>query len=437
MRRRANFLILLVLCLALGFVACAGDEGSDGTDTSVADSAGEDAAIDAADPDTADPDGGCVPDCEGKVCGDDGCGGSCGDCLGCEGEIVSADMCVDGACPSFCCPDCTDRECGDDGCGGACGDCEALLGDGAICGADGLCEVCAPDCEGKECGDDGCGGSCGDCGEGGTCIDGLCPCIPDMGPAGRVRTIHVPTSATEVGGGDDFEGAACFDLDGDGEPDNGIPQPIITMVLPGPSPSEPFEDGTINLLLELRACDAAGTTFDLVGYDGLPTETPGEYEISPNSFGPEGEPLVLLPTASLSEGTLAAGPASVTASYEPLAGLAMPVNGLRVAATSASLVDDGLEIAGGSAGAYIFREDLADALAVVREACAEEPPPFEECQYVGSVEMDTLDAVIDWDLDLPGCGLIPPDADGEDCRAVSLCLFFAAEPVIISGIADL
>jgi hypothetical protein len=33
--------------------------------------------------------GGCVPDCFGKNCGDDGCGGSCGDCNG---------FCLNGAC---------------------------------------------------------------------------------------------------------------------------------------------------------------------------------------------------------------------------------------------------------------------------------------------------------------------------------------------------
>ncbi len=58
----------------------------------------------------------CNPDCAGRVCGDDGCGGSCGDCTG-------ADLCNgQGTCfdPANCTPDCADRECGDDGCGGDC-----------------------------------------------------------------------------------------------------------------------------------------------------------------------------------------------------------------------------------------------------------------------------------------------------------------------------
>ncbi|HPD81963.1 MAG TPA: hypothetical protein PK357_02585 [Candidatus Pacearchaeota archaeon] len=57
----------------------------------------------------------CVPDCDGKVCGDDGCGGSCGKC-----SIGS--FCTNGTC--ICLPKCTGRECGSNGCpGGTCGEC--------------------------------------------------------------------------------------------------------------------------------------------------------------------------------------------------------------------------------------------------------------------------------------------------------------------------
>jgi|GEM_PF-6461858 len=71
--------------------------------------------------------------------------------------------------PDACVPECTDRECGDDGCGGSCGEC----GGEETC-EDGLCVGCVPDCTGRECGGDGCGGSCGDCDAGETCQDGLC-----------------------------------------------------------------------------------------------------------------------------------------------------------------------------------------------------------------------------------------------------------------------
>ena len=112
----------------------------------------------------------CAPQCGGKECGDDGCGGSCGECdapESCEGSV-----CV-------CVPACEDKECGDDSCGGSCGPC----GVDQTCQA-GLCVgegdtggTCTPQCDGRECGDDSCGGSCGECAgdlscQGGSCVSG-------------------------------------------------------------------------------------------------------------------------------------------------------------------------------------------------------------------------------------------------------------------------
>ncbi|MDP6944119.1 MAG: hypothetical protein QF464_08225, partial [Myxococcota bacterium] len=74
----------------------------------------------------------CVPECEGKTCGDDGCGGSCGGCP--PGQICDAafQICID------CTADCFEKACGDDGCGGSCGGCEP----GFVCGDDGQCATC-------------------------------------------------------------------------------------------------------------------------------------------------------------------------------------------------------------------------------------------------------------------------------------------------------
>jgi hypothetical protein len=99
----------------------------------------------------------CVPDCDGKNCGDDGCGGECGACAG---------ECVDGVC---CVPNCFLKECGDDGCGGVCGLCIGLED---TCAA-GQC-VCVPDCVDKDCGSDGCGGNCGTCDDGLACSHEVC-----------------------------------------------------------------------------------------------------------------------------------------------------------------------------------------------------------------------------------------------------------------------
>ena len=104
----------------------------------------------------------CVPDCEYKNCGSDGCDSLCGDCPGTQ------DQCVDGNCQ--CQPDCEGKECGDDGCGGDCGECEPDFN----C-YEGSC--CAPDCLAKNCGNDGCGGSCGECDLGESCDAGQCKVV--------------------------------------------------------------------------------------------------------------------------------------------------------------------------------------------------------------------------------------------------------------------
>jgi V8-like Glu-specific endopeptidase len=111
----------------------------------------------------------CVPACSGKVCGDDGCGGSCGSCG------VGQSCTTGGSCVGSCLPSCVGKTCGDDGCGGSCGVC----GVGQSCTTGGSCvNSCLPSCAGKTCGDDGCGGSCGSCGAGQTCAAGQCVCTP-------------------------------------------------------------------------------------------------------------------------------------------------------------------------------------------------------------------------------------------------------------------
>ena len=114
-----------------------------------------------------DPDSCCFPHCEGKECGSDGCGGSCGACL--ETELCTGEgVCV-------CVPDCAGKQCGDNGCGGSCGDCPAQY----QCTGSGLC-ACVPDCTGKECGDDGCGGVCATCPINHVCTgQSICVCVPN------------------------------------------------------------------------------------------------------------------------------------------------------------------------------------------------------------------------------------------------------------------
>ncbi len=64
--------------------------------------------------------------------------GSCGNSCG------SGESCVSGSCQSSCTPDCSGKECGDDGCGGTCGECQ----DFEYCNSMGQCIVnCIDDCD--------------------------------------------------------------------------------------------------------------------------------------------------------------------------------------------------------------------------------------------------------------------------------------------------
>ena len=182
----------------------------------------------------------CEPDCDGLACGNDGCGGSCGecvageDCMGglcvnpnscagnCGGNADSGcfcdELCFDNndCCPGICgdCPDiglCAAFACGNDeceaeagedcmlcpidcGCGPDCGLCPS----GFVCTDDNICEAdCVPTCEGKDCGPDLCGGFCGECEDGFICTnDGLCEeeCVADC---------------TDLDCGDDGCGGSC------------------------------------------------------------------------------------------------------------------------------------------------------------------------------------------------------------------------------------
>ncbi|MFH1532741.1 MAG: hypothetical protein ABIK09_18615 [Pseudomonadota bacterium] len=156
-------------------------------------------------PDAGPPPDLCASQCEGLVCGDDGCGGLCGVCdlhQACEAGIcVDLPWCGDGVCDGDTpegaedcgvCPDdcvCQGKDvcdggvccapvtcvgeglvCGTwpDGCGGEikCGTC--VTWGASVCTPEGQC-ACTPSCAGKGCGTDGCGGLCGDCPLGQAC----------------------------------------------------------------------------------------------------------------------------------------------------------------------------------------------------------------------------------------------------------------------------
>lgn len=155
--------------------------------------------------------------CQGRECGDDGCGTSCGTCAehkACQdGTCVDAPWCGDGdcngsescfSCPADCQACCGNLTCDDEfgetcsncesDCGICCGNgfCEPEFGEDCdLCGVDCAClgcgELCVAgschfvNCQGRECGEDGCGGSCGDCAEHEACVEGACAYVPWCG----------------------------------------------------------------------------------------------------------------------------------------------------------------------------------------------------------------------------------------------------------------
>lgn len=128
---------------------------------------------------------GCVRTCDGTLCGDDGCGGSCA----CSDERV----CIDGACE--CPPQCPPDSCGLNACGELC-----RCPEGSFCSSPfgGTC-VCAPVCDGRECGDDACGGDCGTCQALEACSNGRCVCSP--GPAPPVSVVIALDASASMGSG--------------------------------------------------------------------------------------------------------------------------------------------------------------------------------------------------------------------------------------------
>ncbi len=130
----------------------------------------------------------CTASCDGKECGDNGCGGVCGTC-------EEDEECVEGLCKS-CEEVCNGLECGVyDGCN--CGTCEATQD----CVAGACIQGCVPSCFGKQCGADGCGGTCGTCAIGQTCnaTNGTCETLVEDGDEDTGGNDQFTVGATSTG----------------------------------------------------------------------------------------------------------------------------------------------------------------------------------------------------------------------------------------------
>jgi hypothetical protein len=108
------------------------------------------------------PGSSCAGHCKGLA--PNGC--SC--TMGCE---LNGTCCPDYAAVCECDAACAGKMCGDDGCGGSCGVCDPASAK-PYCDGEGQCgTTCVPQCAGKSCGPDGCGGTCGACASGAACND--------------------------------------------------------------------------------------------------------------------------------------------------------------------------------------------------------------------------------------------------------------------------
>jgi len=174
--------------------------------------------------------------CLGKECGDDGCGDTCGTCpdmkecnavglcicleqyMPCEGMCCeTGELCFDGGC---CLPDCDGKECSGDGCGGSCGSCN----DDDPCTmdkcADSLCEhtyICCETADECDDGDDICTVD--------ECVGGFCKHTSTGAPGCCTKPFFYDNFSTDQGWlyGEEWERgpAAASGGGGSGNPDPG------------------------------------------------------------------------------------------------------------------------------------------------------------------------------------------------------------------------
>lgn len=100
-----------------------------------------------------------------------------------------------------CEPDCYGKNCGQDGCGGYCGGAQqyGACPLGTTCDADQTC--CKPNCGSRNCGSDGCNGTCGTCGPNTQCHPKFQQCLPtNASPSPAAAPLPTAYVTTTTGG---------------------------------------------------------------------------------------------------------------------------------------------------------------------------------------------------------------------------------------------
>ena len=153
-----------------------------------------------------------VVNCIGATCGNDvEANAPCWNEAVADGGACAADG---QTCISTCTPDCEGKQCGDSGCGFDCGPCEA----GFICNDAFECEVCNVECAGATCGPSNCPGvSCGECEPAWDCQDGACVELAHCAPEdATVVTCDQIVTGNNGTGTSRFGEYACVDWDESG-----------------------------------------------------------------------------------------------------------------------------------------------------------------------------------------------------------------------------
>jgi len=359
----------------------------------------------------------CKPDCDGRECGDDGCGGECGpgcgydqncndgeccdnhDAVQCFGDenLYWWDSCgvrqeVSEYCECGCngqaCECC--KTCGacvtaavSDGCGGTC-----VVNCAGVCVAD---SCCTPDCDGRACGDDGCGGSCGDCDGGMVCnlMSSLCVNTCDYpsglpttwSKTGVVNYEHIPANAAEK--------ATCHDYTGDGVGDCGLTG--LAGNLNGPL-ADMITEGARAVMLEFMGWDGEGdySGFTLNGLVGVPATVgtlAGNMYVNQSAYNQDScTAEIYFPDAVISNGHLSAGPIRMPLSFGMFGGAPM-VFPLIDAYVKADVVggSSGVSATNGSFSGILLKSDWTAILDGIDAECAKDPIPadYEDiCPYM-------------------------------------------------------
>ena len=322
--------------------------------------------------------------------------------------------------PDVCVPQCEGKQCGPDGCGGTCGTCTGT----DVCNEQtGQCGPCQPNCEGKECGDDGCGGECGTCPSDkpvctkeGKCVE-QCTLPDTWGPAGVFTKLETPADKAYVE-------ANCIDFSGDGKGDSAL-RSYASML--NPEIQKALQGGNVGVLFEFLGLtnDFVGPAqFDLNGLAGEPDpNTQGGYLVDAKSYNPDTcEPIITFP-ATLTQGSFQAGPSEFILDLAALGVKEVPltvtIGNTTIKGDIVSGGPDGVTVQNGILAGVLTKELLDQALAIAEQQCQQNPQDW--CSYISTAKQ-LLPMLYDLDLD--------PNIPGKD--ALSVCLSFELGPAKIT-----